>query len=96
MTSSKFKMTTKYADSELDNGIHTQNGQARVTDSGDPEDGASAHICETQTKHHPVDKGYAWDVLGGKHTSHTFQIHFQERYLNFKYAYSYFIMSRNQ
>ena len=52
-------MTTKYADSELDNGVHTQNGQARVTDSGDPEDDASAHICETQTKHHPVDKGYA-------------------------------------
>ena len=68
MTSSKFEMTTKYADSELDNGVHTQNGQARVTDSGDPEDGASAHICETQIKHHTIDKGYAWDVLGGKHT----------------------------
>ena len=30
-----------------------------------------AHIRETQTKHHPVDKEYAWAVIGGKHTDIT-------------------------
>ena len=58
---------TKYADTRLGNGVHTKNGQTRVTDSGGAKDTDSAQLCKTQTKHHPIDKGYAWVVLAGKY-----------------------------
>ena len=65
-------MTTKHANSEPVSGIYTENGQARVMDSGGPVDTVSAHICKTQTKHHPIDKGYAWVVLAGKYKNYRY------------------------
>ena len=61
-------MTTTYADSELRDGVHTENGQASVTDSGGPGNTDSSHNYSTKTNQHPVDEGYAWVVLAGKHT----------------------------
>ena len=85
---------TKYADTRLGNGVHTKNGQTRVTDSGGAKDTDSAQLCKTQTKHHPIDKGYAWVVLAGKYIritdiiSYNWSFDFCKIYLSFEVIFT--------